>query len=136
LKAYVFFHNPDYTSWWMRFLRDGMRHCSCVKSCTIGNQEYFILFENLFNYISIGAYFLTIDELIDTLNTDGITIVEYDHTIDPTQRQPYYEPISCVTTIKRILGIADWKVQTPYQLYKKLLKNGGKIYGTTIRKDR
>ena len=126
--AYVLFHNPDHTPWWMRFLRNGMRHCSCVKSCAIGDIEYFILFENLFNYISVGACFLTIDELIDTLDNDRITIVEYKYTIDPTQRQPYYEPISCVTTIKRLLGMADLRVQTPHQLYKKLLKNGGKIW--------
>ncbi len=31
-------------------------------------------------------------------------------------------PVSCVETIKRLIGLHAWTVMTPYQLYKKLVK--------------
>lgn len=31
-------------------------------------------------------------------------------------------PVSCVETLKRMIGLHAWWVMTPYQLYKKLLK--------------
>jgi len=126
--AYVLFKTVDNPPWWMKVLQHDMYHCFFIKSCVIGDIEYFILFENNFNYISVDTKFLTLDQLVDAVRSDGMTIVRYEYEIDPHKRMPYYEPISCVTTIKRILGISDWKVQTPYQLYKKLINNGGKIW--------
>lgn len=126
--AYILFKPVANPPWWMKFLRNGMYHCSCIQSCVIGETRYYVLVENCFNYMSINACFLTLEQLLDAVDSENMTIIRYEYEVDPLQRMPYYEPISCVTVIKRLIGMSDWKVQTPYQLYKKLIRNGGTIW--------
>lgn len=120
--AYILFKEVEDHPWWMKFLKQDMRHCFCIKTNNILGQEYSIIFENLFNYISIEVSFLPINQLLSELYSEGMTVVRYEYDAATLKRKHYYEPISCVTTVKQLLGISDWKVQTPYQLYKKLTK--------------
>jgi hypothetical protein len=46
-------------------------------------------------------------------------LVEYPEDVPLTQRI-VFEPLTCVTVIKRILGIRDWRIQTPKQLKRYL----------------
>jgi len=51
----------------------------------------------------------------------GKTVVKIpDITVPNKIMSPF--PVSCVETLKRMIGLHSWWVMTPYQLYKKLLK--------------
>lgn len=115
-KVYVIFQDSDLKR--LCWLKKGFRHCDIVFDSGIS-------LEITFNE---GFFVKQYDknELFEKLKKQGIIIIEYEF------KNGYYSVFgnkSCVGLCKNITGIKDFFILTPYQLYKKLLKNGGKHYG-------
>lgn len=58
---------------------------------------------------------------IKILKTHGWKFVYIDGAAVPTDFNPY-TTYSCVDLTKRAIGIRDWRIQTPWALYKNLHK--------------
>lgn len=113
--------------WWLKFLRRGFRHC-------------FILIRFADMWISIDALahkteVMRIDipdfvTLKQWLENQGEIVIKYH--ITPTKFKPCWPSVfSCVESVKRIIGIRNLFILTPWQLYKfinlqieKEIKNG------------
>jgi hypothetical protein len=67
----------------------------------------------------------TVHEAIAKLKAHGHKVLFVENPIDKNRCIRYVEFCSCVTVVKQLLGFHHW-AQTPYQLYKALLKAGAK----------
>lgn len=115
MKAYIIFQNSDMNI--LQFLKNGFKHCDILLENGIGIE----ITRSKISYNIVNK-----NTVFDKLKKDSIIIVEYE--IKKTE----YSIIgvrTCVGICKEILGIKDFFIFTPYQLYRKLLKSGGKIYG-------
>lgn len=121
MKYYILFMEPDVPAWWMAKMKKGFRHCGLLKNLSEG---LYIYLENLYDNLHTDLCFMDLNAIQEHT---GAIIVEYECE-RPDVRMNHLEPITCVTVIKKTLGIADIRIQTPYQLFKHLLRNGGKIW--------
>jgi hypothetical protein len=66
-----------------------------------------------------------IDGMIVGVNDRGGCFIEVDVARQSRRRFP---PVAlyCVTAVKDLVGLRDWRVVTPFQLYSALMKRGGK----------
>ena len=124
-KFYIGFQSSDNPRWWMAFLSEGYHHCWIAKALPVQGDEFLLMSEDMYGYAATDLVYDSIDDVQRVL---GATIIEIELDVDPLT--PYVlEPISCVTWVKKQLGIAKRTIQTPKQLYKYLLSIGGKLYG-------
>jgi hypothetical protein len=114
MKAYIIFQNSDLKV--LKCLKNNFRHCDILLDNNIGIE----ITRNGIDIVNTDK-----NVLFDKIKNTGIIIVEYEII------KSNYSIIglkTCVGICKDILGIKDFFIFTPYQLYKKLLKNGGKIW--------
>ena len=105
--------------WWMRFLKKGFYHCFVV----LGNGFDWILIDPL-------AHF-TDTIILKNVNIKGYLRSQgYQLVLTTPQVPPYtkarFRPHTCVETVKRLLGIKNPYILTPYQLFQFLSKKKGK----------
>ena len=124
----IVFFDAGNRRWWDIFTRPGFRHCLALRylepmdawaSVDWGNEGLFVDF--------VPKRF--VDALILGVDDCGGAFLEFDAM--PAQRRllPPFFPY-CVTTMKHILGIRDFTIITPWQLYCALRKKGAKtIFG-------
>jgi len=131
VKFYIIFLNdkniPDnQKKWWNKFLNINYKHCFIIQVFNLfDGKEIFVVLENLYNSINIEISCIDIEDLPSLV--DNLTcIVEYNILINPYKKQNI-EPITCVTIIKKLIGLKNIFIQTPLQLKKYLIRNGGKI---------
>ncbi len=106
---------PNYIHW---FTREGYRHCFVMVPTELGgttvvNQSWNGL------YIQTVAWDLASCAL--ACHKAGFTVRRVSNIKNPRYTQRGL--ISCVSVIKSVLGIEDWRVITPYQLDRYLLAN-------------
>ena len=130
-------------SWWMRvFLKKGFSHCLILQPIThefrVDGDSY--LMENCFSieyagYAIVQQYYRWIEKPFDHLRAvdiasvwakNGWRVVCITRNVDP---QKGLNPlcnlvVSCVTLAKCLMGISCL-AQTPHQLYRWMLRNGG-----------
>lgn len=64
------------------------------------------------------------------MEAGATAIVEFPYVSPPSPPRPVWRgPMTCVTLTKAVLQIDAWKVWTPKQLYRYLIRNGGRLYG-------
>lgn len=119
-KAYIIFEN-NITIWWLRFLKKGFRHCYlllCVgediwlEINPTSNQIIFSIHQSIPNW-----------DYIDNLCSDRSKIVLSVPLKEPPMSTAPIGFFTCVEFTKRCLGIQNFFIITPYQLYKKLIHN-------------
>lgn len=102
----------------LKFLRPGFRHC-------------FVLIRSRDRWISIDpmAHMTRIDLHEVTAGQDpGVILAGHDMTVVATHLREAPPVVaapmlcSCVEIVKRILGIQAWRIFTPWQLYRYLLR--------------
>ena len=108
--AYVAFGGTK-TQWWMRFLKKGFYHCAIL----LGNGRDWILIDPLVHMIDIIV--LKNIKIQSVMKNKGYRLVRTTPIIPPVQGVSL-RPLTCVETVKRILGINAPKIWTPYQLFK------------------
>lgn len=115
-QVYVCFGGRK-THWWTMFLKKGFYHC-------------FIIFSDTTQWILIDPVLSCTDlivlrdekELFDTLKEKGYKWVKTTQKISFEERSCFFMPMTCVEIVKHFLGINNFFILTPYQLYKFVTK--------------
>lgn len=113
--AYVVFTETDL--WFLKGLKRGYRHCAVFVQCG----DSFVFMDPRLTGVDIrvcaGA-----SSVYDLAGLKDTT-VQAARIIQRTDRQIVPAIFTCVTIVKRVLGIKAWWVLTPYQLNKYIMKN-------------
>ncbi|CCG41975.1 hypothetical protein [Magnetospirillum molischianum] len=107
---------------WLRLLRPGFRHCFVV----LGAAEGWISMNPMAHRTDLTVLPVPADfDLVGWYRARGLTVLE---TVlrQPPRRQAPWRPYSCVEAVKRILGIHDGFVLTPWQLFRFIEDEGKK----------
>ena len=120
-NCYVVFEHET-NIWWLRFLKSGFRHCYILLPLS-GSKSQWLEINPMSNQI---CFFLHCDsfqnEYIHYLEKfSGIKIVPVTLEAAPLKVAPI-APFTCVEFVKRVIGIHNRWIITPYRLYKFLNK--------------
>jgi hypothetical protein len=101
---------------WLRLLRPGFRHCFVVLDTAAG----WILVNPMAHRTDLRPLGLPAGfDLAGWYQGQGLRVVETRPSRPPHSPAPW-RPHTCVETVKRILGIQDGFVLTPWQLFRHL----------------
>lgn len=111
-KAWVVFC-PESEIWWLRFLKPGFKHCFVIVSCG----DHWVSVDPLSTYTELRCLENKIlPEVLDELSKDNIVIETLlNHDAVKPQTVGIF---SCVSVVKKILGIQNRWIFTPWQLAK------------------
>ncbi len=113
MRALVVFET-DAEMWWMRFLKPGFRHCSIA----VERNGFWIIYDPLFHQSAMDVLDgYTFEGISARLRAAGKTVVSCNIRPAPLRAAPW-RPFTCVEAVKRVLGIHDGLINTPYQLFK------------------
>ncbi|MDR1694568.1 MAG: hypothetical protein LBR70_05215 [Lactobacillaceae bacterium] len=123
-SVYVVF--VDETSlWWLRFLKKGFRHCYII--IEIDNGMTWVEINPMSNKMFINFYkFVCSYDYIGLLKSKLDAIIYKAEVNDVGVKTAPLALFTCVEAAKRMLGIHDRFIITPYQLYKKIKVVGKK----------
>ena len=125
-KSWVVFTNQTELPW-LRFFKRGFRHCFVL----LHDGECWISVDPMSNYIEVAVHNVPTDfDLSTWLRMRGHHIVEAELTQDIKRSMPLML-FTCVEACKRILGVHDYLILTPWQLYRHLNAQGRKIYNNS-----
>lgn len=104
--------------WWLRFLKKGFRHCFI----TLGNGQNWLTIDPMLHKIEVVIQPVAGDfDLEKWYLEQGYQVLKTN--LSAVQLTP--APLglfTCVEVVKRIIGIHNFRIITPYSLYKFLLK--------------
>ncbi|SEH45207.1 hypothetical protein [Magnetospirillum fulvum] len=107
---------------WLRLLRPGFRHCFVV----LGSPGGWISLNPMAHRTDLTVLSVPPDfDLAGWYRAQGLTVVETLPHLPPRRQAPW-RPYSCVEAVKRVLGIHDGFVLTPWQLFRYLKIKGKK----------
>ncbi len=116
IKAWVVFSGQTDLPW-LRILKKGYRHCYIL----LDDGKHWITVDPLSNYTDISVHDMPLNfNLSLWMKNRGHMIVPA--TIEHRDKQAPWMPFSCVEAVKRILGIHNAFIFTPWQLYRYLQK--------------
>ena len=115
-KAWVVFSGQADIGW-LKILKNGFRHCYIV----LNDGDHWISIDPLSCHTEIMVHHIAPDfDLPAWLRARNLKVVPAP--LNPRTTQAPWMIHSCVEAVKRMLGIHDIRIITPYQLYKKLVK--------------
>jgi|GEM_PF-1803930 len=102
--------------WWLKGLRPGFRHCFvCLEK-----GEDWIVVNPLCHYTEVKTIGTADPQTLKSFFTDHGMDSIFAPIIAPTRITAPFSPFTCVEAVKRILGIHDRWVLTPWQLFQRL----------------
>jgi len=113
----IFAHNTGV--WWLRFLKPGFRHCFIIletdRGCVCIDP-----ISNRFTISMLEGYELK--ALLHWYRDMGMKVmnVGVDHN---NCKSFFWAPMTCVEVVKRLIGLRESLILTPWQLYRYLKKN-------------
>lgn len=103
--------------WWLRFLRHGFRHCFVA----LGDGRSWITIDPLSHRTDIAAHPVHAGhDLAAIYRSHGLTVVETYLREAPLRPAPW-RPFTCVEAVKRVLGLHEPWLLTPWQLHRFLI---------------
>lgn len=115
-KAWVVFSGQADLPW-LKILKEGYRHCYVL----LNDGKRWITVDPLSNYMDVSVHDMPLDfNLPLWMHNRGNIIVPAE--IRHLDKQAPWMPFSCVEAVKRILGIHQSLIFTPWQLYRFLRK--------------
>jgi len=106
--------------WVQRFLKKGFLHCFAFKLSPGG--QFFIVVNATRSHTHIDLLPVNKENLAKL--TKGCKFVKVITKIDALQDRGHFCRFNCVEQVKALLGISEFWTWTPYQLYRRLKKNG------------
>ncbi|MDA0998661.1 MAG: hypothetical protein O2944_10700 [Proteobacteria bacterium] len=101
---------------YLQLLKPGYRHCLAIVQTADG----WVLFNPLSNSTEIVTLpKLRPDRLIRAFKDDGLDVVAVQRR-RPIAREHPWIPYSCVEAVKRLIGVRERSVLTPWQLRRRL----------------
>ncbi|MCW9040841.1 MAG: hypothetical protein OQJ76_10155 [Rhodospirillales bacterium] len=118
----VFTDNTDI--WWLRFLKRGFRHCFAL--VRVGGMEdgQWVVIDPLSHRMEIGAIPARPDFDPAAWYRARGHVVAVAPILPGPRRPAPWGPFTCVEAIKRLVGITDRRVVTPWGLWNKYKKSG------------
>ena len=115
MKAFVVFTGQ--ADWpWLRWLKPGFRHCFVL----LNDGAHWISVDPLLNHMEVRVHNAPADfDLPGWLSSRGHRVAAAPVSRLRMKPAPFL-PFTCVETAKRMLGIHDLRVLTPWQLYRRL----------------
>ena len=107
---------------WLRLLKPGFRHCFVLLR-TRGNWLYYDPMAHYTFASAIGTYPLL--GLLRVFRRRGCRLRLARPRVPPPRAQAW-RPYTCVEAVKRVLGLREPWVLTPWQLYRCLNRRRGK----------
>lgn len=102
----------------LKFLKKGFRHCLAV----IEFNGTWIIYEPLCNKTKISVLNNTSeDDIVSSFSMIGAKVIKTKIQENETNNGNFLVPTTCVSSIKRILGINKFSIITPWQLYNFLI---------------
>ncbi|MBI1243602.1 MAG: hypothetical protein GC202_01225 [Alphaproteobacteria bacterium] len=111
---------------WLRGLRRGFRHCAIW----VRAGDFWIAHEALSHQCYVGVL-AAVDtrQLRAGLRAAGYRVVKARIAAAPRRLAPVL-PLTCVEGVKRLLGIHSWRILTPWQLYRYLIRRHRNLHLT------
>lgn len=109
--------SPFTSLWYLRFLKSGFKHCFLVLE---DNGAFFVV-DPLASKIELLTFRISGTLFISEFERLGMKVIKTNIN-DNSASSWKFGIFTCVEVVKRILGVYSFKVITPYQLYKYLLK--------------
>lgn len=129
----VVFADREELYWFDRVFhtRSGFRHCFAI-----GYQPksyHYILLDWQGHKLNLEIMHpWRLDQLMQALESKEHTIVTYRHNVEDESISLMRQPLLyCVEAVKHLLGIRNFFVWTPYQLYRELVRRGGTVIKRT-----
>jgi hypothetical protein len=133
---YIVFTDDDVAPHWIhRFIRKGFQHCACFRTVEgeFGDMIY------LANPTTANIHSGIIEEkhgealALDLVQRSGTKVLRFKTSLDFSNRilTIWNMVPTCVSVVKMFLGIRA-RAQTPYQLYKHLIKLGAEEYKSIL----
>lgn len=111
---------------WLRGLRRGFRHCAVW----VRAGDFWIAHEMLSHQGFIGILSGADEKrLRAALRASGYRVVRTRIAAAPRRLAPVL-PVTCVESVKRLLGIQSWRILTPWQLYRHLIRRHRNLHLT------
>lgn len=112
---YLAFSSSDHHL--MQWMKPGFQHVQAFKPMG----DFWICIDPSVSHVDVQLYWrdLTIEDIVGK----PCTIVRVHKSINPVQINSTLGYNTCVDTIKRLIGLKRFRIQTPYQLYR-YLTNG------------
>lgn len=102
--------------WWLRILKPGFRHCFVALS----DGGCWVVLDPLSHATAIAVHPpIPAGRLAAFYRGRGLAVVAVRPRIPPRRAAPW-RPYTCVEAVKRVLGIQDGRIHTPWQLYRHL----------------
>jgi hypothetical protein len=114
-QAYVVFTGQ--ADWpWLRWLKTGFRHCFVL----LYDGRHWVSLDPLLNHTEVQVHNVPPGfDLPGWLEGRGHRVVKADIRRDHLRPAPF-AMFSCVEAVKRVLGLHDLRILTPWQLYRYL----------------
>lgn len=109
--------SPFTDLFYLKCLRKGFRHCFLI----LENNGVLFIVDPLASKIQLSSIFIDKTLFFNILIMNNMTILKTSF-FDITKTSWKFGIFTCVQVIKRILGIYNFRIITPYQLYKFLIK--------------
>ena len=109
--------SPFTSLWYLGFLKSGFKHCFVV----LEDSGYFFVVDPLASKIELLTLRISGNTFISEFERLGMKVIRTDIN-DSSVSSWKFGVFTCVEVVKRILGVYSFRVITPYQLYKYLLK--------------
>lgn len=103
---------------WLKCLKPGFRHCYVL----LNDGYHWVSIDPLFPYTEIIVHHVSpAFDLPKWLEGRGHRTV-YCPVARPLKKTASVSVFTCVEAVKRIIGLHNWRVHTPWQLYKYLTR--------------
>lgn len=117
LGLVIFSHNTDFK--WLKFLKPGFRHCFAL----LQKEGQWVLYDPLSHQTQITILpNYPIEDLETGFLKHNCHVIRCTINTAPKRLAPI-GPYSCVEAVKRVIGIHNHRILTPWQLYKYLKSN-------------
>lgn len=109
---------------WLRWLHPAFQHAFAFRALT---PESTLVVNQVGAAMQVEVAPLAVDAFLRGLTKDGGRTVLLDTRPAPRAMPFLRGPMTCVETVKSLLGIRAWWLITPRQLYRRLRADGAKV---------
>ncbi|NBX65883.1 MAG: hypothetical protein EBQ96_02695 [Proteobacteria bacterium] len=103
--------------WWLRLLRPGFRHCFAL----VRDTERWIVVDPMLHKMEVLTTACPHDfDLPAWMRARGYRVLRVP-VLTPMRRALAPAPFTCVEAMKRLIGLQEWRIFTPWQLYRRLV---------------
>jgi hypothetical protein len=109
----------------LKCLRPGFRHCFAL----IKGDGHWLMVDPMLHKMDVNTTATPADfDLPGWMRARGYRVVRAP-MLEAPRRVACPSPFTCVEAMKRLIGLHDWRIFTPWQLYRYLVNFTGESHG-------